>query len=48
MSNTTRRQMFAAAGLSLAAFGYDSISKMNCTECHSQPQEDRTCLGDWK
>jgi len=27
---------------------YDSISKMNCTECHSQPQEDRACLGDWK
>ena len=27
---------------------YDSISKMNCTECHSQPQEDRTCLGNWR
>lgn len=22
---------------------YDSISKMNCTECHSQPREDRSC-----
>ena len=23
---------------------YDSLTKMNCTDCHSQPQTDRSCL----